>query len=374
MRNICIILFLGIFTIINAQQKQTNYSVVDISIPTRDSIALQGILAIPFSFNTTSPVVIFVAAPQPIDRNYNDLYSNMADSLARNGIASLRFDNRAFADSISTKTNPDKYTMFDTADDVHDIYLWLRKDKRFTNSPIGLLGHSEGGASCAIETSRNKDIAFLIVLSTMGLTGNEIAFYQATLFTSYLSSESKSDERNNTVNQIYDMLNIIDKYPDKDSIGKHLRDYLDNVLTTSLHSQKELEKLTKKIKTVSKEETIDRILKDWMTPRKLCYFKYIPELYYSKIKCPALVICGIDDERIEWKSNLDAIERIFIENNKQNYKIVAIEGVNHSFEETYGIKIPAFISVRKKDPHKKEWGKGFQQLNRSIYKWINKLR
>lgn len=111
-----------------------------------------------------------------------------------------------------------------------------------------------------------------------------------------------------------------------------------------------------------------------MTPRKLCYIKYIPEQYYSKIKCPTLVICGMDDERIEWKTNLDGNERIFISNNKHNYKIVGIEGVNHAYEETKGKKIPGFVDVRKKDPSKREWGKGFQQFNSSIYRWINELQ
>ena len=365
MKYISIFFFLGISILINAQP-QTKYLVEDISISTRDNKKLSGTLSIPSSLEPISPIVIFVASPQPVDRNYHGIYSAIADSLARNGIASFRFDNRAYVDSISTKTNPDKFTMFDSVEDLHDIYTWLRKDKRFTHSPIGLLGHSEGGASCAIESSQNNDIAFLIVLSTMGLPGSEITFYQSTLPLSYLSGSLDSDQRNSIVRQIFTTLNIISEYADNDAIEMHLRKYLDDYYTSSPDQKKEFGKLTK-------ERFIDTTLKGWMTPRKLCYIKYIPEQYYSKIKCPTLVICGMDDERIEWKTNLDGIERIFISNNKHNYKIVGIEGVNHAYEETKGEKIPGFVSVRKKDPSKREWGKGFQQLNSSIYRWINEL-
>lgn len=366
MKYISIFFFLGISILINAQP-QTKYLVEDISISTRDNKKLSGTLSIPSSLEPISPIVIFVASPQPVDRNYHGIYSAIADSLARNGIASFRFDNRAYVDSISTKTNPDKYTMFDSVEDIHDIYTWLRKDKRFTYSPIGLLGHSEGGASCAIESSQNNDIAFLIVLSTMGLPGSEITFYQSTLPLSYLSGPLNSDQRNSIVRQIYTTLNIISEYADNDAIEEHLRKYLDDYYTSSPDPKKEFGKLTK-------ERFIDTTLKGWMTPRKLCYIKYIPEQYYSKIKCPTLVICGMDDERIEWKTNLDGIERIFISNNKHNYKIVGIEGVNHAYEETKGKKIPGFVDVRKKNPNKREWGKGFQQLNNSIYVWINELQ
>lgn len=374
MKNICILIFLCIFTITNALPNQLDYSVKDISIPTRDNITLQGTLAIPSSSNSESPVVIFVTAPQPTDRNYNDLYSSMADSLARNGIASLRFDNRAFADSTSTKTNPDKYTMFDTADEVHDIYLWLRKDKRFTNSPIRLLGHSEGGCSSAIETSRNDDIAFLIVLSTMGIPGNEIAYYQETFLTSILSSESQTDMRNNTVKHIHDMLNIIDQYQDKDSIEKHLREYLDYYFTTYIiPRRKEINVPNSRYKPVSKEELIDSSIKRYLTPRKLCFVKFVPEQYYSKIKCPVLAVCGMNDEKLEWKTNLDGIERIFIKNNKHNYKIVAIEGVGHAYEESQRLKFENYLPPTARGPYEQKWGKGFQQLNRSVWRWINEL-
>lgn len=35
--------------------------------------------------------------------------------------------------------------MYNQADDLHDAFLSLKRDRRFATYKIGLLGHSEGG-------------------------------------------------------------------------------------------------------------------------------------------------------------------------------------------------------------------------------------
>jgi hypothetical protein len=97
---IYILLISGPFFILKAQP-QTEHLVEDISISTRDNKRLSGTLSIPSSLEPSSPIVIFVAAPQPVDRNYHGIYSAIADSLARNGIVSFRFDNRASSVELS---------------------------------------------------------------------------------------------------------------------------------------------------------------------------------------------------------------------------------------------------------------------------------
>lgn len=364
---IALYLFFSFFFSINAQTIKFSINLEEqFSFKTYDNKLLSGILTIPEKNDSATPIVIFVCSPLPSDRNYHGLFSEMADSLAQNGIASLRFDNRSFSDSTSRKRDLDKYTMYDVAKDVHDAYLSLRNDSRFTNSPIGLVGHSEGGASCAIEAAQNSDISFIITLSTMGISGKEIVYYQSTLPLAFLNQSFSCDERNDIIRLMYNSINIIDENQGDNTIKRKLEKYYNSYYTSSKNPQKEFGKLTK-------EQFIDTSIKAWMTPRKLCYIKYNPEKYFSKLKCPVLVICGMEDDRIDWKSNLDGIERIFLKNNKQNYKIVSIPGVNHSYEETNG-KIPSFVSMQKKDPSKKDWGKGFQELNLSIYEWINNLK
>lgn len=130
---------------ISAQTLKTSISLEEQFVfKTYDNKFLAGTLTIPEKNDSGTPIVIFVTSPLPCDRNCNGIFIAMADSLAQNGIASLRFDNRSFSDSASQKLDADKYTMYDVAKDVHEAYLSLRNDSKFKNSPIGLLGHSEG--------------------------------------------------------------------------------------------------------------------------------------------------------------------------------------------------------------------------------------
>ena len=63
----------------------------------------------------------------------------MADFLARNGIASLRYDDRGAGKSTG---RPDSCTTADFAADAQAGMEWLKRNKGWKT---GVLGHSEGG-------------------------------------------------------------------------------------------------------------------------------------------------------------------------------------------------------------------------------------
>lgn len=128
---------------------------------------LTGTLTIPKGFNSQGKAIILVIPPGASSQNYNGLYANLAKELSRNGIAVLRYDSRQLADTILSF---ESVTMFDQADDAESAYIALKKDKRF-GSFIGLLGHSEGGNSVAVVAARNKNISFVVLLSSLGISG-----------------------------------------------------------------------------------------------------------------------------------------------------------------------------------------------------------
>src|SRR5690606_27374210 len=68
------------------------------------------------------------------------------------------------------------------------------------------------------------------------------------------------------------------------------------------------------------------------TPRLIAYIRFKPALYYSRISCPALVMYGKLDERLDPESNSKGIRNIFTENGKRNYKIVILDSLDHSFK------------------------------------------
>lgn len=90
------------------------------------------------------PVVLMVTG-SGLENRDEELFGHrpflvVADWLARNGIASLRYDDRGFGES---KGDAAKATSRDFADDAKAGMDWLRRTGEF--SKVGIIGHSEGG-------------------------------------------------------------------------------------------------------------------------------------------------------------------------------------------------------------------------------------
>ena len=112
------------------------------------NVTLAGTLTYPVGYKNKSrkrsPVVLMVTGSGAENRD-EEIFSHkpfllLADWLARHGIASLRYDDRGYAQSTGTFEGA---TTQDFADDAEAGIQYLRGLDKF--SKVGLLGHSEGG-------------------------------------------------------------------------------------------------------------------------------------------------------------------------------------------------------------------------------------
>ena len=90
-------------------------------------------------------------------------FAVIADRLARAGIATLRYDDRA---TVTTK---------DFADDALAGIEWLRHSGRFKK--VGILGHSEGG-SIAFMLGAQKKVDFIVSLAGPAVKGDSVLLEQ----------------------------------------------------------------------------------------------------------------------------------------------------------------------------------------------------
>ena len=106
------------------------------------------------------PVALVVAGSGPTDRDGNqprflsDAYRQLAQALAAEGIATVRYDKRGIGASRPAGS-AEKDLRFDAY--VEDCAAWvakLRADRRFTR--VALIGHSEGSQIAALAAGRQK--------------------------------------------------------------------------------------------------------------------------------------------------------------------------------------------------------------------------
>ena len=122
------------------------------------------------------PVVVMVTGSGPQNRD-SEIYEHkpfliIADYLARNGYATLRYDDRCVGKSTGRFQAE---TTKEVAKDAALAVKYLRDTKKF--SKIGVLGHSEGG-NVAFMLGSDKLIDFAITMAGVGVQGDECLYQQ----------------------------------------------------------------------------------------------------------------------------------------------------------------------------------------------------
>ena len=143
---------------------------------TKAGATLAGTLTIPKG--GAKCVMIMVTGSGPENRD-EEIYAHkpfavIADRLARAGIATLRYDDRATGQSVGGDMK--NATSIDLAEDAAAGIEWLRAQKRFKK--VGLLGHSEGGL-IAFMLGAQKKVDFIVSLAGPAVKGDSILLYQS---------------------------------------------------------------------------------------------------------------------------------------------------------------------------------------------------
>ena len=153
------------------------YITEEVSFPSElDGEKLYGTLTSPGNDLSSTPVVLLVSGSGTQNRD-EELFEHkpfavIADYLARNGIASLRYDDRGFEKSTGLMPNS---TTGENAGDALGGIRYL-KEKGF--SKIGIIGHSEGGLIADIIASDNDIVDFIIEIGGPAVPGDSILLFQ----------------------------------------------------------------------------------------------------------------------------------------------------------------------------------------------------
>lgn len=246
---------------------------------------IRGTLALPKQAPGKVPVVLIVASSGPTDRDGNrpkanqrtDSYKLLAAALAKNNIASLRYDKRLIGETINA-ARESKLRFDDYVDDATALITQLHDDPRF--SKVIILGHSEG--------------SLVGMLASAGQPVN-----------GFISVEGESQTA-------------------------------DKILSEQLKSQPEF--ITKGFKTVvdslRRGKTYDQvdpalysIARVSLQPYLMTWMRFDPVREIKKLKIPVLIIQGTNDLQV---SVADAEK---LKKSQSNAKLAIISGMNYVLKE-----------------------------------------
>jgi pimeloyl-ACP methyl ester carboxylesterase len=192
----------------------------------------------------------------------------IADYLARHGIASLRYDDRAFGASTGGDRIHNQATSLDYKRDAAAAIDFLRVRNEFAQ--VGVLGHSEGGY-IAFMLGSDKKVDFAISMAGTGVKG-------------------------------------------------------DIVLTTQVNEILKMQGQTTTLTTEQCRQNALSVPSDWMK----WFLDYDPTADISATTCPVFALNGDKDLQVIASLNLPAIKQALPQNKHTLVKEYA--GLNHLFQ------------------------------------------
>lgn len=294
MNKIILLLTVFILSFVSAQDKK-EITFKESPIVLKINIdQLYGTLTIP-DLSKKCPVALIIAGSGPTDRNGNNpmMKNNslkmLAEVLAKNGIASLRYDKRGIAESKAAAPSEAGLVFENYTEDAKSWINLLKQDKRF--SKVIVIGHSEGSLIGMIAGAKADKF---ISIAGAGDAADKILKTQ-------ISSKG--------MKQIEDMT-----FPIIDSL-----------------------KNGKTVKNV--DPMLNSLFRPAIQPYLISWFKYNPQTEIKKLSIPVLILQGNKDLQVtvEDAENLSKAnpnsELLIID--KMNHILKVIEGDQQANFESY---------------------------------------
>ena len=278
MKNIILVaLSLISFNLLFAQSNSSEAK-EKITTITIKGVAIEGTL---LSADKNQKLVIIIAGSGPTDRNGNNIagvncnaYKMLAEALAKENIASYRFDKRAIGKSAIKNLNEKDLSFDDYVNDAEAIYNYLRDSAGFKN--IYFAGHSEGSLIGMIASQKTNAKGFISIAGA----GRPIDV----VLTEQVTKQSPIIGR-----QVDSMLQVLKTKNKLDSVPLYLFS----------------------------------LFRPGIQPYMVSWMKYIPAVEILKLKCPILLVQGTCDIQVK---TVDA-EALHHANPKSTLDI--IEGMTH---------------------------------------------
>lgn len=274
------------------------YSTEEVSF-NNGGVTLNGTLVLPEGCSRQTPVLLFITGSGRQNRDEEIFehrpFAVIADAFAREGIATLRYDDRGAGESTGVFADA---TIADFRDDALSgvNYLKNRFDK------VGVIGHSEGG-TIAMMLAAGNQVDFAISLAGMAVSGAETLVWQNRIALAAAGfTQPVIDTYCKAIGESFEVITHGGRMPQADALD------LPDVLKKNFLA------------------VLNQIQSPYM--KQFIATDVRPSL--GTIGCPVLALNGTMDNQVECNSNLEALRGGLRDNPVS--RIVPVEGVNHLFQ------------------------------------------
>jgi pimeloyl-ACP methyl ester carboxylesterase len=283
MKNIPLLLCIFLCVRVNGQ---TNYFVAEEEKISIKQGTLSAILFTPVN-SKNPPVILIIAGSGPTDRDgnspllhgKNNSLLQLADSLAKHGIASLRYDKRGIGKSKADTIMKESDITIDTiADDAAKMYHWL---KARGHDNIYIAGHSEGSLIGMMVATKENPKGFI----SLAGAGRKI----------------------------------------RNIINEQLAGQLSSQLRTEFDN--DLDSIELGLSVTAVNPALMSLLRPSIQPYMRSWLKLDPQKIIAQLHCPVLIAQGSKDIQVAMK-DADSLHAA-----RPGSKLLIVKNMNHLFKE-----------------------------------------
>ena len=268
---------------------------------------LAGTLTMPQSGGPFAAAIL-IAGSGPHDRDETIFghkpFLVLADYLTRHGMAVLRSDKRGVGQSAGDGASA---TTEDYAADVQAALAYLKTRKEIDPAKIGLIGHSEGGLIAPMVATKDKSVAFVVLMAGPGLRGDRILVMQGHLIMQAMGASQEQLDTNDRIE----------------------RQVLDAVIAAK--TPEDARASAKAVLVAAKlglpDAAVDARVAAVASPWFRYFLTYDPAPALAAVQCPMLALNGDKDLQVPAQEDLAAIKAA-----NPRATTIALPGLNHLFQ------------------------------------------
>jgi len=270
------------------------------------------------------PAVVLVTGSGPQDRDETILghkpFLVIADHLARNGIAVLRYDDRGVASSTG---NFGSATTLDFAADAKAALDYLAARPETDPRRVGIIGHSEGGLIAPLVAAQDPKARFLVLLSGPAMRGSDLLLLQTAAIARASGASAEAVAGTQAINA--KLYGIASGPGDQATVAAALKKaYLEWVDTEPSLEPAERDEARK---------GADSAVASLVAPWTRCFLSLDPAPALASLSIPVLALGGTKDLQVPEEENFRAFSRIFADSGRSSLLTLRkLDGLNHLFQ------------------------------------------